>query len=166
VLGIDPGGRATGYGLVESRGSSLCCLACGAIRPKGTLPERLRGIHRGLVEVIEGFGPAEVAIEEVFLARNFQSALALGEARGVALLAAAGSNLAVYEYSASEVKKAVAGYGRAEKAQVAAMVRRLLGLAGEEEAPLATDATDALAVAICHLNSRGLRALMAAGQPA
>jgi crossover junction endodeoxyribonuclease RuvC len=106
--------------------------------------------------------PGEVAVEEVFLARNFQSALALGEARGAALLAAAASSLEVFEYSAAEVKKAVAGYGRAEKPQVQAMVCRLLKL----EEGLPADAADALAVAICHLNSRVLLRLKAAAPPA
>jgi crossover junction endodeoxyribonuclease RuvC len=100
--------------------------------------------------------PGEVAVEEVFLAKSFQSALALGEARGVALLAAAAANLEVFEYSAAEVKKAVVGYGRADKHQVQAMVKRLLGL---KELPLPIDAADALAVAICHLNSRALARL-------
>lgn len=158
VLGVDPGGRATGWGLVEGRSGVLRCLAHGCIRPQGGLPERLRRIHEELGRLIRAHRPDEVAVEEVFLARNFQSALALGEARGVALLAAAASGLAIFEYSAAEVKKAVAGYGRAEKPQVQAMVCRLLGLAAEGLAP---DAADALAVAICHLNSRALLSAVA-----
>jgi crossover junction endodeoxyribonuclease RuvC len=160
VLGIDPGGRATGWGLVERRGAELIFVACGALRPQGALPARLFAIYRGLLELTERHRPAEVAVEEVFLARNFQSALTLGEARGAALVAAAASGLPVFEYSAAEVKKAVAGYGRADKAQVQAMVRRLLTLPGEMK--LAADAADALAVALCHLNSRVLAALAAA----
>jgi crossover junction endodeoxyribonuclease RuvC len=159
VLGIDPGGRATGYGLVEERGASLSCVASGAIRPRGTLAVRLHQIHQGLLELMALHCPEEVAVEEVFLARNFQSALALGEARGAALLAAAASGLEVFEYSAAEVKKAVVGYGRADKRQVQAMVGRLLDL--PEARPPAADAADALAVAICHLNSRRLTALRA-----
>lgn len=157
VLGIDPGSRATGFGLVAEEGGRLTCLACGVVRANGTLPVRLRRIFEGLGGVIAAQGPGEVAVEEVFLSRNFQSALALGEARGAALLAAATAGLEVFEYSASEVKKAVAGYGRADKLQVQAMVCRLLGLVGA--APLASDASDALAVAICHLNSRRICAL-------
>jgi crossover junction endodeoxyribonuclease RuvC len=115
------------------------------------------------MELTQRHLPGEVAVEEVFLGRNFQSALALGEARGAALLAAAASSLPVFEYTASQVKKAVAGYGRADKPQVKAMVCRLLGLKAEPSgSALATDASDALAVAICHLNSRRMNVLTAA----
>jgi len=164
VLGIDPGGRATGWGLVESRGGVLSCAGCGTIRAQGALPERLRSIHARLGEIIARYHPDEAAFEEVFLARNFQSALSLGEARGVALLAAAQAGLPVFEYSAAEVKKAVTGYGRADKAQVQAMVRRLLSLPTDAPAAAqpAADAADALAVAICHHHSRQLTALGAA----
>jgi crossover junction endodeoxyribonuclease RuvC len=162
VLGIDPGGRVTGWGLVEECSGVMSCLGRGTIRPRGSLPERLRQIHEALRELMVRHRPGEVAVEEVFLARNFQSALALGEARGAALLAAASSSLEIFEYSAAEVKKAVAGYGRAEKPQVQAMVCRLLKL----EEGLPADAADALAVAICHLNSRALLRLKAAAPPA
>ncbi|MFH0810830.1 MAG: crossover junction endodeoxyribonuclease RuvC [Pseudomonadota bacterium] len=161
VLGVDPGSRVTGYGLVEERGRELHYVASGVIRPAGSLAVRLHRIHQELLQIIALHAPGEAAVEEVFLARNFKSSLALGEARGVALLAAAGCGLEVFEYSALEVKKAVVGYGHAGKEQVRAMIVRLLALA-PEEVPR-TDASDALAVAICHLNSRRL-AFLATGK--
>ncbi len=151
VLGIDPGSRATGYGLVMRNGQRLSAVAHGVIRPKAKAPlaDRLETIFSGLVEQIERHGPVAAAVEEVFFSANARSALTLGQARGVALLAAAVKGLPVFEYTPSVVKNAVVGYGRAEKRQVQHMVRLILGLPG---AP-AQDAADALAVAICHCNS-------------
>lgn len=154
VLGIDPGSRATGYGVVRQEGERLRSLAAGVVRPRSSepLPRRLLAIYQGLVGQIERFGPEAVAVEEVFFSINARSALTLGHARGAALLAAAAHGLPVHEYSPSEVKSAVVGYGRAEKHQVQQMVRLILGLAQ----PPPQDAADALAVAICHCNSWAL----------
>ena len=150
VLGIDPGSRITGYGLVEAGASGLCFVAAGRIRtPTGAMPARLGQIYESVGELIRTHGAEVFAIEDVFLARNPQSALKLGQARGVAIAAAVAANLAVFEYPARTVKKAVVGTGRATKAQVQHMVRVLLNLKGLP----APDAADALAIAICHVNT-------------
>lgn len=150
ILGIDPGTLRTGFGVVESRGSSYVHLHSGVIAPgrKDVLPAKLHRIYTGLREVIDSLAPHAVAVEQIFTHRNARSALLLGHARGIALLAAAECGLPIFEYAPAVVKKAVTGYGRADKQQVMQMVSMLLGLA----APLAEDASDALAVAICHLN--------------
>lgn len=153
VLGIDCGGEYTGFGIVElRRGNKLSCLAGGAIKlsPRDPLPHRLSQIFTRLGELISEYHPDEVAIEDVFYALNIKSALKLGQVRGVAMLAAATAGLAVSEYSPLTIKSSVVGYGRAEKAQVQAMVTRLLNLA---TAPEPMDASDALAIAICHLHT-------------
>jgi len=155
VLGIDCGGEYTGYGVVEMdvRGT-LCCLACGAIKlsPREALPRRLSRIFVQLGEIIAEHRPEEVAIEDVFYALNVKSALKLGQVRGVAMLAAAAAGLEVAEYSPLTIKSSVVGYGRAEKQQVQHMVTRLLELPAPPE-PM--DASDALAIAICHLHTVG-----------
>lgn len=155
ILGIDPGSRATGYGVIESDGQRARALDHGVIRVPGdeSLARRLALLHRGLLEVVERTGPTEVAIEEVFTARNARSALVLGHARGVLLLAASSADCEIYEYNTRAVKKAVAGYGQADKAQVAQMVKMLLGL---PRIP-AQDAADALAIALCHVHTRAVR---------
>lgn len=152
ILGIDPGSRVTGYGVVEAAGNRLAHVAHGtiAVPPNAPMAERLAVIYRGLCEVVAGHGPAEVSIESIFHARNAQSALKLGHARGVALLAAELGGVPVVEYTPMQVKSAVVGYGRADKGQVQDMVRRLLCLAD----PACADASDALAVAICHVQTR------------
>ena len=149
IMGIDPGSRVLGYGLVVVDRGRMTMETCGAIRAKvsKSLPERLVQIHRGLTEVLSEGGPDGVAIEEMFLGRNAQSAIRLGEARGVALLCAAQAGLEIFEYPTATVKKSVTGLGRADKEQVARMVQRILGLS---EIPRPRDATDALAVGICH----------------
>ena len=155
VLGIDCGGEYTGYGVVEMDGyGKLCCLACGAIKlsPREPLPRRLSRIFSQLGEVIAQHQPEEVAIEDVFYALNVKSALKLGQIRGVAMLAAAAAGLEVAEYSPLTIKSSVVGYGRAEKHQVQHMVTRLLALPSPPE-PM--DASDALAIAICHLHTVG-----------
>ena len=153
VIGIDPGSRLTGYGLVEAGGQGLRYRASGCIRTDaGTFPDRLAEIYRGISELIEDHQPDEVAIEEVFLARNPSSALKLGQARGVAIAAAVAHGLPVHEYAARRVKQGLVGTGRASKAQVQHMVRVLLSLPGAPQA----DAADALAIAICHVNTLGL----------
>ena len=156
VLGIDPGTVATGYGLVERRGDTLHALTFGAITTQAGLPfaQRLLRIYRELRTLLTRTRPDCAAVEAVFFARNVQSALRLGQARGVALLALAEEAIEIHEYSALEVKQAVTSYGRAEKAQVQEMVRLLLGLA---EAPSPIDAADALAVAICHHHAARLK---------
>ena len=160
ILGIDPGSLATGYGIVESAGSRLSYVACGVIRARDGDPgRRLAAIQRSLDEVVREHRPDEAAIESVFSARNPRSALKLGQARGVALAVCGGAGLATAEYAPASVKGAVAGYGRAGKSQVQAMVQRLLGL---DRAP-ASDAADALAVAICHGAQSRARARIAGG---
>jgi crossover junction endodeoxyribonuclease RuvC len=153
VLGIDCGGEYTGYGVVEMHpAGKLCCLTCGAVKlsPREALPLRLSRIFTKLGELICEYRPDEVAIEDVFYALNVKSALKLGQVRGVAMLAAATAGLQVSEYSPLTIKSSVVGYGRAEKLQVQAMVTRLLDL---PTAPEPMDASDALAIAICHLHT-------------
>ena len=155
VLGIDCGGEYTGYGVVEMYPSGkLCCLTCGAIKlsTREALPSRLSRIFIHLGRIISEHHPDEVAIEDVFYALNVKSALKLGQVRGVAMLAAASAGLEVAEYSPLTIKSSVVGYGRAEKQQVQHMVTRLLDLA---QPPEPMDASDALAIAICHLHTTG-----------
>ena len=150
LLGIDPGSVRTGYGVVELALRQPRYLASGCIRPKArAFPERLAEIYRGVSALIAEYRPRELAIEEVFLARNPQSALKLGQARGVAIAAAVAAGLPVQEYAARAVKQAVVGTGAATKAQVQHMVRVLLEL--DAEPP--SDSADALALAICHINT-------------
>lgn len=161
ILGVDPGSRATGYGLLEVRGSSISALAHGAIRPSAgsSLPERLLRIREGLAEVRDRFAAGEMAVETLFLGRNPRSAHVLAQVRGVVLLCGAETGCAVHEYTPMQIKKAVTGYGRAAKEQVRSMVTLLLSLSRE---PAGSDAADALAAAYCHAASRGaLRALEA-----
>ncbi len=147
ILGIDPGLRVTGFGVIGVTGSRLTYLTCGCIRSSGSdLPQRLGVILRDLAEVIARAQPTEVAIEKVFVNVNPQSTLLLGQARGAAISAAVLAALPVAEYTALQVKQAVVGHGKAAKEQVQEMVRRLLNLPG---AP-SPDAADALACAICH----------------
>jgi crossover junction endodeoxyribonuclease RuvC len=153
VLGIDCGGEYTGYGVVEIHSTGkLCCLTCGAIKlsTREALPRRLSRIFTQLGEIIAEHRPDQVAIEDVFYALNVKSALKLGQVRGVAMLAAAVAGLEVAEYSPLTIKSSVVGYGRAEKQQVQHMVTRLLQLA---QVPEPMDASDALAIAICHLHT-------------
>ena len=155
VLGIDCGGQYTGYGVVEMESAGrLICLSCGAIKlsPRESLARRLSRIYDGLGALIVEHHPDEVAIEGIFYALNVRSALQLGQVRGVAMLAAAAAGLEVAEYSPLTIKSSVVGYGRAEKQQVQHMVTRLLSLA---EPPESMDASDALAIAICHLHTVG-----------
>jgi crossover junction endodeoxyribonuclease RuvC len=151
IFGIDPGSERTGYGCIEASGSRHRLVICGCLSgpPRATFPEKLKAIHAGLCELLARHHPDCVAIEDIFYARNVRSALRLGHARGVALLAACQANLPIAEYAPAEIKRAVVGYGRAEKPQVQQMVKLLLGL---DEVPTPHDAADALAVAICHLH--------------
>ena len=151
ILGIDPGTRITGYGIIEQRGNHLSHIDNGAIytRSSDELPLRLSQIYTGLVRAIETYQPDIMAIEKVFVARNAGSALKLGQARGTAIVAGVNTGLPVYEYSALQVKSAVVGYGKAGKSQVQQMVKVLLKLPEIAQ----EDASDALAIAICHANS-------------
>jgi crossover junction endodeoxyribonuclease RuvC len=152
VLGIDPGSRVTGYGVVERDGSRLRYVASGCIRTsRGDTYQRLADIHAGVSTLIADYQPQEIAVEQVFVARNPASALILGQARGVALAAAVACRLPIADYASRRVKLAVTGAGGATKAQIQHMVTRLLCLS----ATPASDAADALAIAICHINTRG-----------
>lgn len=156
ILGIDPGSRFTGWGVIEARGAKLSHIASGCIRTgEGVLPPRLRRIHEGLSAVIAEHAPAEYAVEEVFMRVNVGTALVLGQARGVAVLAGALAGLPFAEYAPAQIKRALVGHGRAEKAQIQHMVKLLLGLPGDVAADLSADAADALAIAICHAHVRG-----------
>ncbi|MHB8058313.1 MAG: crossover junction endodeoxyribonuclease RuvC [Desulfuromonadaceae bacterium] len=161
VLGIDPGSRITGYGIVKKTGNRLIHIDNGAIFTDTALdfPGRLKKIFDGLVEVIAQYQPDQAAIENIFFSTNAQSALKLGQARGAAIVAAVHCGLPVAEYSALQVKQAVVGQGRAEKGQVQKMLKALLGLPEIAQA----DASDALAVAICHINSYGLKQISSCG---
>ena len=152
ILGIDPGSRFTGYGLIETRGSKSTLVAAGRIDAgKAAVAQRLVIIFEGLQEVIAEYQPAEIALEETFVNRaNPQSALVLGQARGVAMLAAALAGAPLAEYAAAAVKLAIAGHGRADKLAIAHMVGLLLKTKQAFEA----DAADALAVALCHAHTR------------
>ena len=153
IFGIDPGSDRTGYGCVETDGSRHRIVVCGAIKTpaSSTFPEKLLTIHSRLAALIDDCRPDCVAIENLFHSNNVRSALKLGHARGVAMLAAVEAGLPVAEYTPAEIKRAVVGYGRADKRQVQHMVKLILGLA---VLPSPHDAADALAVAICHVHSQ------------
>lgn len=155
ILGIDPGLNRCGWGVILAEGSRLAHVAHGVVRPKSelSLGRRLSAILEGLEQVIEQHDPHEASVEETFVNANPRSALALGQARGAALIAPARAGLAIGEYAPAEIKKALVGNGHAEKDQVAFMVRRLLPAAGN----VAADAADALAAAICHAAHGGFR---------
>jgi len=165
ILGIDPGSRITGYGIIDQRGNRLQHVDNGAIftRSSDDLAHRLKVIYDGLSRIIVEYAPEAVAVEQIFVAKNALSALKLGHSRGTALLAGVNAGLPVFEYSALQVKNAVVGYGRASKLQVQQMVRKLIGLPEIAQ----EDASDALAVAICHAHSAGLnnRLEQALGKP-
>lgn len=148
ILGIDPGSRVTGYGIISTHGRELGFVACGTIRTaaEAAFSKRLLIIFHDLREVIAAHGPEVAAVEDVFIDRNPRSALKLGHARGAAMVAAMDCGLPIFDYPARRVKQAVAGYGQADKVQVQHMVRALLAL----DAAPSRDASDALAVAICH----------------
>lgn len=152
ILGIDPGSRITGYGVIKQIGQKIEYVDSGCIRtsPNEELSQKLLQIYDGICLLMDNYSPAEVAIEQVFMHQNPNSALKLGHARGVAMVAAASHRVKVSEYSAREIKQTVVGYGAAEKSQVSHMVVNLLSL---NSAPQ-TDAADALAIAICHSHMR------------
>jgi crossover junction endodeoxyribonuclease RuvC len=160
IIGIDPGLRRCGWGVIESQGNRLGFVACGTLTPpvELPLPERLAQLFSGLTAIIERFTPGEAAVEETFVSAGARSALQLGQARGVALMAPAHMGLPVGEYAANLVKKSVVGSGHADKTQIQMMVRVLLPAADFKGA----DAADALAIAICHAHHRGIRAMRVA----
>ena len=164
VIGIDPGTATTGFGLVrENPDGSLAVVDYGAIQtsPDHPMPERLLELHQRLVELLLLHRPSEGAVEKLFFHRNVTTALSVGQARGVVLLAMAAASLQISEYTPLEVKQAVVGYGGADKNQVQQMVRALLGL---PELPKPDDVADALAVAICHLHSARMRKIYETGE--
>jgi len=157
VLGIDPGTATTGYGVIEAS-TRVRLVECGCVKTSAAMPmvERLQEIYMGIKGLVEAFSPQEVAVEDIFFSRNAKTALSVGHARGVILLAASHCGASVFSYTPLEVKQAVAGYGRADKGQVQHMVKTILHLA---EIPRPDDAADAIAVSLCHWYSRKLRAL-------
>jgi crossover junction endodeoxyribonuclease RuvC len=157
ILGIDPGLRRTGWGVIESDGNRLSFMGCGSVEPLDTLPlaSRLLAIHEGLTAVLRDFAPAEAAIEQTFVNKDGVATLKLGQARGVAMLVPAMFGITVCEYAPNQVKKTVVGAGHADKSQVAMMLKILLPKAE----PTSPDAADALAIAITHAHHRGGAAL-------
>lgn len=157
VLGIDPGSRITGYGIIITEGNRLIHLDNGAIftDPRKEFSLRLLAVYQGLSEIIDRFRPDAMAVENIFFATNVQSALKLGQARGAAIVAGVNAGVPVFEYTALQVKQAVVGHGRAAKEQVQQMIKVLLNLPEIAQA----DASDALAVAVCHAHSAGLNAM-------
>ena len=160
ILGIDPGTITTGYGVIKAEDDEATLVDCGALTASERSPigERLSYIYQRLLEIIARFNPDVVAIESPFVAKNVKSALAIGKAQAIAILAAAEGKIPTHEYSPAEVKQRVANYGASSKEQVQEMVRLQLGLA---EAPHPADAADALAVALCHLRRMHLDSLLA-----
>ncbi len=157
IIGIDPGSRITGYGIVACRGRDIGFVTCGTIRMKTEMDfsRRLLMIFEGLCDVMDQHRPDVAAVEDVFVAHNVRSALKLGQARGAAVVAAGRRGIGVFDYTPRKVKETVAGYGQAEKSQVQEMVRTLLDLSGLPS----TDAADALAVALCHAHHLSYAAL-------
>ena len=161
LLGLDPGLRATGWGVIEADGNNLNHVADGAVRPDVSAPlsDRLAALYAELRHIVEEFAPDEAAVEETFANRNPASTLKLGQARGVVMLAPAQAGIPVAEYSANVIKKSLVGAGHADKGQIGAMVRMLL----PGSAPNSADAADALAVAVCHAHHLTTRRRWAAG---
>jgi crossover junction endodeoxyribonuclease RuvC len=159
VLGLDPGIAMMGYGVIEDNNGNLTAIEYGGLSTpaKQATSQRLRALYEGVIAIIERHNPKEVAVE-LFVARNLRTALMVGQARGVALLAAANKSLPVYDYTPLQVKQRVSGYGRGEKRQIQEMVRMQLGL---DCIPEPDDAADALAVAICHISEARLSLLLA-----
>ncbi|KGT48498.1 MULTISPECIES: crossover junction endodeoxyribonuclease RuvC [Acinetobacter] len=152
IIGIDPGSRLTGYGIIQKEGSKLTFVDAGTIRTEtAEMPERLKRIFAGVERIVKFYGPTEAAVEQVFMAQNPDSALKLGQARGAAIAALVNLDLQVAEYTARQIKQSVVGYGAAEKEQVQMMVMRILNLTIKPQ----QDAADALAAAICHAHASG-----------
>lgn len=152
IIGIDPGSRLTGYGIIQKEGQKLIFVDAGTIRTEtAEMPERLKRIFAGIDRIVKFHGPTEAAVEQVFMAQNPDSALKLGQARGAAIAALVNLDLQVAEYTARQIKQSVVGYGAADKEQVQMMVMRLLNLSIKPQ----QDAADALAAAICHAHASG-----------
>lgn len=162
VLGVDPGSRITGYGIIDKEGNRLLHVDNGAIftDARRDFPMRLQRIYRGLTEIIAQHHPDVMAVENIFFATNVQSALKLGQARGAAIVAGVNAGLPVFEYTALQVKQAVVGHGRADKQQVQKMLKALLNLPEVAQ----EDASDAMAVAVCHAHSMGMQSLLKEGR--
>ncbi len=152
IIGIDPGSKSTGYGIVEKKADEIRFIACGNIRPSGKLPfaKRIFEIFTGISRILEEYKPDEVAVEDLFHSKNAKSSLKLGHVRGAIISAILLKDLPIFEYTPLEIKKAVVGYGAATKEQVKSMVSIILKLNED----ISFDSSDALAVAICHANSR------------
>ncbi len=163
ILGIDPGTLAMGYGVLDNVDEQPRMIECGVLTTRSAIPlaERLHELYLGLTDILIRFRPEEMAVEDPFVARNVRSALAIGRAQAIAMLAAASHNVPVTTYPPAKVKQSVADYGRGDKEQVQRMVCIQLGLA---ESPGTSDATDALAVALCHLREKQLSKLLARGE--
>ncbi len=161
ILGLDPGSLRTGFGIIDTRGPDFSCVVHGRIEVKGaSLAQRMARIHAGVSDLLQRYAPDEIAVERVFVNKNIDSALKLGQARGAAL-AALGVDSEVFEYAPRAIKLAAVGFGAADKVQVAHMMRQLLKIDGT----LTPDASDALAVAVCHAQTRRLAAFVAAPVP-
>jgi len=163
TLGLDPGTATTGYGLLRGEGDSISLVAYGAITTPADLPpaQRLQLLHAGLARLLATWHPQQAAVEQLFFSRNVTTAIAVGQARGVLLLALADAGVDIFEYTPAQVKQAIVGYGRGRKDQVQEMVRVLLRL---DAVPSPDDAADALALAICHLHSERMRRLLASAR--
>jgi len=163
ILGIDPGTIAMGYGVIESKDDEVTLIDCGVLTASGRSPigERLSFLYNQLLEIVLRYQPDVVAIEQPFLAKNVKSALAIGRAQAVAILAATNKGIPSYEYTPTRIKQSVAGYGASPKEQIQEMVRLQLGLS---QAPQPSDAADALAVALCHVSETHLSDLLAKQQ--
>jgi len=163
ILGIDPGTIAMGYGVIESKDDEVTLIDCGVLTASGRSPigERLSFLYNQLLEIVSRYQPDVVAIEQPFLAKNVKSALAIGRAQAVAILAATNKGIPTHEYTPTRIKQSVAGYGASSKEQIQEMVRLQLGLS---QAPQPSDAADALAVALCHLSEAHLSDLLAKQQ--
>jgi len=163
ILGIDPGTKITGYGVIDSRDDEISLVDCGALttRERSPIGERLSYLYNGLMEIINRHHPDVVAVEQPFVAKNVRSALAVGRAQAMAILAAANKGIPSYEYTPAQVKQQVANFGASSKEQVQEMVRLQLGLT---EVPEPSDAADALAVAICHQRETHLQNILARGE--
>jgi len=163
ILGIDPGTIAMGYGVIESRDDEATLIDCGTLTTPARSPigERLSFLYNKFVEIISNYQPDEVAVEQPFIAKNARSALAIGKAQAVAILAAANKGIPTYEYTPTQIKQRVANYGASSKEQIQEMVKLQLGLS---QIPQPSDAADALAVALCHLSQIHLSNLLAKQQ--
>lgn len=161
ILGIDPGSRLTGFGIIDETATGYKYVASGCLRIKGdNFPVRLKQIFAGISDIVEEYQPTEMAIEQVFMHKNADSALKLGQARGAAICAVQLFDVPVFEYAARQVKQAVVGNGSADKLQVQQMVKILLGLSGE----LQIDASDALGISLCHSNFQQTQRRLSQGQ--